>query len=32
MRLTHEHNRLDQRSLVSRASFYLQTAGASVGD
>lgn len=32
MRLAHEHNRLDQRNLVSCARFYLQTAGTSVGD
>lgn len=32
MRLTHEHNRLDQRNLVFGLRFYLQTAGRSVGD
>lgn len=32
IRLTHEHNRLDQRNLVSCPRFYLQIAGTSVGD
>lgn len=32
MSLTHEHNRLAQRNLVSCPRFYLQTAGTSVGD
>lgn len=31
MRLTQEHNRLDQRNLVSCPRFYLQTAGTRCG-